>query len=445
MVNWLKKLVNKVMGIPEMLPMAGGADTSFNTLTNDAVTYIADKTLMIAHKVVRFYEAGDKAKLPSASSKTFQYTRYDRLALPQTALTEGTTPTATALAITTVTAVAEQWGATVRLTDVAELTIRHKPLQKGIELLGYQAAETIEREIYNVVAAGTSVYYPGTVTARSGLGTSDFMDADLIGKVVANLRDQGAYGVEKPKDGVEDYELGDLYLGICDSFVEQDISSDPDFIDANKYAAAKRLWNGEVGTFKGVRFVRSNMVPTFTSAAGPTPTSPTGGSFTNVAHDVIITGVDDTFGYEKVIYQTVALTPSTNDKIDVTVPATAGFKYNVYITPTATSTDATTALKVASLQAPSTAVSTAAPPTTGATVPAALASATAKMHQTFFVGKEAYTVVDLQTLQATLTANIATDGDPLKQRRTIGWKTMFKAVINNENFLARAESASAFD
>ena len=67
------------------------------------------------------------------------------------------------MTITTVTAVAEQWGAVVTITDVAELTIKHQPLQKAIMLLGIQAAETIDRVIFNVLMGGTTVFYPGAV------------------------------------------------------------------------------------------------------------------------------------------------------------------------------------------------------------------------------------------------------------------------------------------
>jgi hypothetical protein len=230
--------------------------------------------------------------------------------------------------------------------------------------------------------------------------------------------------------------------------MEQDISADPDFIDANKYAKAKRLWNGEAGTFLGFRFVRSNMIPTLTSGAAVSTTTPASpaGTFTAVSHRVIVTGVDTTFGYEKVIYQPESVTFASLDSGSTTMPSTAGFTYNLYVTPTATSTDATTARLVSSGNAASAVVVYLDPPTTStALVPAALNSSTSKVHQGFAIGKEAYTVVDLQNLQATLTEKAFTDSDPLGQRRTAGWKTMFKAVINNQNFMARLEAESAFD
>jgi N4-gp56 family major capsid protein len=439
------------------------ADTTSTTLANDAVTYIAEKTLRIAKRILRFYQLADKAQLPTQNSKTFQYTRYDRLPLPTGTLSEGVTPTSRALAISTVSATAEQWGDVVTLTDVAELTIRHKPLQKAIQLLGIQSGETIEREIYEVVMAGTAVHYPGTVTTRYGLAATDVPTADTVRKVVASLRANGAVGLEPPVAGTNDPELGDLYVGVVDSYVEFDISSDPDFIDAKKYADAKRIWEGEIGTFLGVRFVRSNSIPTFTSraAAVGTPTDNGGTLPTNNDYRVMVTGIDDTFGYEKLIFQAsnVEVVGAGNDNhISLVIPSVAGYtRFNMYMsvgTAGATAAGDTMYLQNASgtvvagtylLGYATESGSNYTQKTSGAVGPAELALAGSKVHTSFFIGKEAFTVVDLQNLQSTLTPNEASDSDPLKQRRKAGWKVMFKAVINNNDFFARLESESAYD
>lgn len=442
------------------------ADTTYSTLSNDVSTYIADKTLLIAKKIVRFYDLADKAKLPNNNSKTFQYTRYDRLPLPKVTLTEGTTPTSRALAISVVSAVSDQWGDVVTITDVAELTIRHKPLQKAIELIGYQAAETVEREVFEVLMGGTNIYYPGTVTSRVTIDTTDVPTADTLRKIVAGLRDNGAVGLEKAK-GSEDPELGDHYVGVVDSFNEQDVAADPDFIDAVKYASAKRLWNGEIGTFLGVRFIRSNMIPTLVSAAAATTldnSADTGTITFNKSVRVMVTGLDVTFGYEKLIAQSSEV-DTANDAnaahtISVTTPNNASYdSYNIYASAAETVNTTTTSTAM-TLQASALAVNTTYKigsdsgsasatrfelTTTGAAAPGQLKTSSSKIHLAFFLGKEAYTVVDLQNLSTTLTPATPSDSDPLIQRRKVGWKTMFKAVINNNNFFARLESESAYD
>lgn len=457
-MKWFKKLLS-------LFSNEAGI-TTFSDLSADAVTYIAEKTLMIAYKIIRFYELADKAKLPAHNSKTFQYTRYERLPLPQNTLTEGVTPTDTAMTISTVTAIAEQWGAVVTLTDVAELTIRHKALQKAIQLLGVQAGELVDREIFEVLMGGTQIYYPGTATSRLTLAAGDVLTGDTLSKIVANLRDRGAMGLEKPKNPFEDPELGDLYVSVVDPFVEQDIVTDPDFIDAMKYAKAKVLWNGEAGTFKGFRFVRSNLIPTITSAAAATTldnTADTGTLVFNSSYRVMVTAVDNTFGYERIVYQSSEV-DTANDAnsahtISVTMPATTGYTYNIYASALTALNGTTTAtamtlqgsgfipgavIKIGSNAGTATAARLQLT-ATGAASPPQLALAGSRVHISFFIGKEAYTCVDLQSLQSTLTPNESTDSDPLKQRRKAGWKAMFKAVINNNDFFARAESESVFD
>ncbi len=109
MFNWLHKLRTDLavrFDMPGLMPGIKGAanEVSFSVLSDDAVSaYIAEKTLMIAHKSTRLHVFGDKAVLPNEQSKTFQYTRYERLSLPTATLTEGTTPGNTAMTITTVT------------------------------------------------------------------------------------------------------------------------------------------------------------------------------------------------------------------------------------------------------------------------------------------------------------------------------------------------------
>jgi N4-gp56 family major capsid protein len=225
----------------------------FSTFSSDAVTYISQKTLSIAKKNVIFQQLGDKADLPHGNSKTFQYTRYDRLGLPLTTLTEGTTPDNTTMSISTVSASVDQWGAYVNLSDVSQLTIKHPVMVKAIDLMGYQAAETVDREIIKVLLAGTSVSFPGVITARSSLSSTstDIMSTALVRSMVSGLRARGAH----------EYE-GQDFVGVIDPYVEMDLSADTTFQTAASYSNIKVLYNGEVGKWMGVRWMRSNLIPT---------------------------------------------------------------------------------------------------------------------------------------------------------------------------------------
>ena len=85
-------------------------NTLASNFSADVALYIAKKTLMIALKEMSLYQLCDKAQLPKNNGRTFQYTRYERVVLPQSTLTEGVTPSDTSMSISTVQAVMDQWG-----------------------------------------------------------------------------------------------------------------------------------------------------------------------------------------------------------------------------------------------------------------------------------------------------------------------------------------------
>lgn len=382
--------------------------------------------------------------------------------MPFVTLTEGTAPTANTLGITQVHATAEQWGGVVTITDVAELTIAHRPLIKAIELLGHQAAELVDREIHNVLSSTSNVFYHGAAASRAAMATTSLSDTD-VRRVVANLRNNGATGLEPAEGGNEDPVLGDNFVAIVDPFIEMDLQTLSGWVSANQYADAKKLWNGEAGTYAGVRFVRSNNIPVLTTGASiAAPTVVTAGGSYGAATAAgtiafIVTGVDTATQYERVIYQpTVVALPTLGGagqtiSLRITVPNTAGFVYNIYTThgtgPAATASSAAEARLAnggsriaAGGEATVTGFNSSA-----ALVPAQLPSGTDGVHLCYFLGKEAYTVVNLENLRSYLTPAQESDSDPLLQRRTAGWKVFFKAVINNNNFLAKLESPSSND
>ena len=71
------------------------------------------------------------------------------------------------------------------------------------------------------------------------------MTVDLIKQVVAWLKKNNA-----PK-------INGSYVAIVHPYVSYDIMSDPEWIDAHKYANAENIYEGELGKIAGVRFVES--------------------------------------------------------------------------------------------------------------------------------------------------------------------------------------------
>jgi N4-gp56 family major capsid protein len=70
-------------------------------------------------------------------------------------------------------------------------------------------------------------------------------------------------------------------------------------------------------------------------------------------------------------------------------------------------------------------------------------SSTATVHTSYIFGQNAFAVSDLQSLTM-YKEGPGSVADPLHQKMTMGWKMGFKAVILNNAFMARLESASAY-
>lgn len=405
-----------------------------SNFSSDAATYIAQKTLMIALKRLAVYQIADKVPMPKNNSRTFQYTRYERLVLPQSKLTEGVTPGDTSMSIATVQAVMDQWGAVIPISDVAIDSVKHPVLQKAIDLAAHQAQELVDRECVKVALSGANVYYPAAIAARSSLTSTSYLSSTVIGKVVSVMRDYGAM----PYDEGED-----LYVGVVDSYTNDDISVDTTFVDAAKYGQIKKLLVNEIGEWKGVRWVRANTIPSLAfHAAATVAASATSGSLsTSTTYDTALTIVDANTGFEVMCFATAATGTSSDTSLDITVPAlpagiTAGSTYNVYA-----GAHSGTLFQVSTGVAASTTFNVGSIPTSGPVCPAVGASGF-KVHFSMIFGKEALSCVELNKIHAYLTPAIPSDSDPLVQRRKVGWKCDFKAVITNDNFMARIEHAT---
>jgi hypothetical protein len=324
----------------------------------------------------------------------------------------------------------DQWGSFVNISDVADLTIKHPVMQEAIGLLAEQASETIDRECIKVLQANTSIYYPGTVTARSGLATTDVMTSTTVRKTVAALRARGARGYS-----------GREMMGLVDPSVEMDLNADTTFVTAAAYANLVALSNGEVGKWIGVRWVVSNLLPTLVRLATPSSaaSNSTGTLSNSTTYYFKVAKVDLTTGFEiAVSVEFTQATGGSDDTITITCPTAAGYTFNVY----AGSTTGVLYLHSSDNASAST-VTVLAIPTSGNT-PLVTPASGVTSHYSWILGKEAFAVPELMSLQTFLTPKAASDSDPLVQRRKASWKVMFKAVICNENFLARIESASNY-
>lgn len=431
----------------------------------DISPYIAAKTLPLARRQLVVYQFGDPATLPKGQGTTYTASRYNRVPLPYAPLSEGVPPVGQQMTLQQVSAQAQQWGDKVTITDVAEMTIKHPLFKKAIELVALQLAETMERNTFVNLMAGTQINYVNTRLARASLVAGDVINPHEVNRATAMLVNLGAprYMGDEITDMKLEADAGGAkassnprkmphYVAVCHPFVIGDFSENQTVITAWSYSDLNRLYNYEAGEWRGIRFCQTNMVPTFTGIAQVNGAPVAGGALAATNYYIQLTGQDTQNQYESQIYQvSAAIAVGANGAVQFTTPNTPGYTYNAYIGTVNTPFN----LGVC-VQGPTTGPlqgqATQLPPNTVCTitalgvaqVPPAAPATAVTVYPTFIFGRGAYAQVVLDNVKFTYLKD-ADKSDAINQLRVVGWKLFYGTLISNSQFMMRLESTSAFN
>lgn len=434
----------------------------------DIEGYLADETLPLARRQLVVYQFGDPLTLPKGRGTSYTATRFNRVPLPFAPLSEGVPPIGQAMSISQVSAVAQQWGDKITITDVGELTIKHPLFIKAKELLALQIAETLERNTFNNLLAGPQVNYVNSRGARGSLVAGDVLNPHEINRATAILETLGAprFMGDEMTDIRLEADAGGArassspramphYTAVIHTLAVADLRENPTINQAWTFSDINRLYNYELGEWGGIRFTRSNLVPTFTGGGtGIVATSSgTGGSLSTGTYAVQVTASDTQNQYESRIYTVqTGLSVTSPANILVPLPALPGFTFNVYVSVAGSTTPVNLGV---SAQGPTTgpfagqAVQLAPNQTVTISavgipqVPPAAPGSGITVYPTFIFGRGAYGQVKLDDVRFTYLKD-PDKSDPLNQLRIVGWKAFYGTLLENVQFFMRIESTSAF-
>ena len=210
---------------------------------------------------------GQTYVMPSKSTKVAKFRRYNALALATTPLVEGVTPSGKKVTVTDVSATLAQYGDYIPFSDVIEDTHEDPYLQQISDVLGEQAAQTVETLRFNVIKAGTNVFYANG-SARTDVNTP--ITLALQRKCTRALKRQNAnyftsVVASSPSYRTEPVEAG--FIGLVHTDVENDIRGISGFIPVKQYASGAG-WANEIGAVEDVRYLRSNIFTAFADGGG---------------------------------------------------------------------------------------------------------------------------------------------------------------------------------
>lgn len=205
--------------------------------------------------------------MPNKSTKVAKFRRYNALALATTPLVEGVTPAGSKVTVTDVTATLEQYGDFVPFSDVIEDTHEDPFLQQVSDVLGEQAAQTMETIRWNIIKAGTNVFYANG-SQRTDVNTP--ITLALQRKCTRALKRQNAAYITSvvastPQFRTEPVEAA--YIGLVHPDVENDIRNISGFIPTKQYGSTTP-WSNEIGAVEDVRYLRSTIFTAFADGGG---------------------------------------------------------------------------------------------------------------------------------------------------------------------------------
>lgn len=235
--------------------MAAPLTLSTDISSTLAPAYLEKRLIEILEQRLVFRQFGLERPLPKGQGKTLRFNKFAKLAIPPAALTEGTTPTGSTITSSSVDVVVEQWGDWTKITDLAEMTSMVDVVSHAADVLGIQASETIDSKIRDVIVAGTVVQYASTATSRVTVSAAMTLTTTELREALRTLEVANAPTFD---DG--------RYVAVIHPRAAYDFRGDANFVNADQYAGSKKLFNGELGEWLGIRIVSTTNASVFTGA-----------------------------------------------------------------------------------------------------------------------------------------------------------------------------------
>ena len=229
--------------------------TGASGMSAEMKTFYEKRLIDQAEPALVHDQFGDPYPIPANGGKNIEFRKYDSLPKATTPLTEGVTPDGQTMNVSTVTAEVRQYGGWVPITDTLQLTSIDNNILQATKIIASQAGRTLDTIVRDVLAGGTNVLYApkigeggveNAVTSRATLDATCQLTSDLIARAATQLKAMNAD------------PIGTSFVGIIHPYVAYELRRDPDWIDVHKYAQPDEIYNGEIGTLHGVRFVETS-------------------------------------------------------------------------------------------------------------------------------------------------------------------------------------------
>jgi len=185
------------------------------------------------------------------------------------AIVEGTNPTSVTWGATSYGSGPFQYGILVQVTDLLMRDSAIEVVDGASEQVNYSLARQVDAVIQTVVNSGVNgVIYAGGKTSRTSLAAGDITTQTEMTKAVTWMRAANAAGVRPMAGG--------YYAAITHPNVVGDLISNTQtgaFVDVGRYTNVSDLKAGNLGSFRGIRYLESAHQQYFNSTVPVFPTT----------------------------------------------------------------------------------------------------------------------------------------------------------------------------
>ena len=209
------------------------------------------------HLVIQQF--GQTKPLGKNDTNTQKFRRYERLSAATTALTEGVTPSGSSPTTTDYTATLAQYGDYLELTDVIADLHTDPVLMEFSDIIGEQAALTVETVAFGIIKAGTNLFRANGA-ARTDINTP--LTLSLQREVTREFKRQLAVYFTKKLSSSANFNTESVlpsFIGLIHPDLENTVRSLQGFKDVVDYGATSP-YNSELGSVENCRYITSTVI-----------------------------------------------------------------------------------------------------------------------------------------------------------------------------------------
>ena len=187
--------------------------------------------------------------------------------LSMTPLVEGVTPSGLKLAFQDYTVQLNQYGDYIQISDVVEDTHEDPILSEATQILSESAAQTFEAVRYNVLKAGTNVFWTNG-GVRTAVNTT--ITLALQRQITTAMTRQNAKPITSILSSSTNYRTEPVeaaFIGLIHPDMETDVRNIAGFIPTKQYGTVTPYEN-EIGAVERVRYLISTVFTPFPDAGG---------------------------------------------------------------------------------------------------------------------------------------------------------------------------------